>query len=64
MPNPPDRWTAFSTAGMTDPKQLADALSAAFEAGYEGEPIAVPDPSTMNLSITWIAVPGYKKRDA
>lgn len=56
---PPDKWTAFSTVGMTDPQQLADALSAAAAGGYLGEPIAVPDPTSTNG--TWVAVPGYKK---
>lgn len=58
---PPDKWTAFSTSGMTDPQQMADKLSEAYELGYEGPVITVSSPVPGEPSSTWVAVAGYKK---
>lgn len=57
---PPDKWTAFSTKDMTDPSQLADALSSAYADGYTGPVLTVPSPVSGDYS-TWVAVAGYTK---
>lgn len=56
---PPNKWAAFSTAGMKSPDELAQQLSNLFAQGFTGDPFNVPAPD--NTTATWIAVPGYKK---
>jgi len=58
---PPNKWSAFSTKGMTDPSEYAQALSDLSAQGYTGPVTTVPSPvyGEQAVNVTWVAVGGY-----
>jgi hypothetical protein len=65
MPNPPDRWTYFSTAEITTKSEMGSALNGEAADGYNTVSVAVPSSVFGITDGSWtVAVGGYSGSDS